>query len=132
MTWASERFAPKGEVWINPLALVEFTLDFFRFFISEVLVRSAGGSYHWRVGMKGLIEGGARLFLPEHFDRSGDKQQATQDSFASPWGASKEMDAGRVAFQALRQVYAQFGFDQNVIPYSNGESVSEEAIREIT
>lgn len=128
LSWASEKYAKGGECWINPLALVEFTLDFSRFFVQEVMSRGPMGRFAWRVGMRGLVEGPVRLYLPERFDHFARRQEATVDSFDSSWMPSAEDDSNRLAYVALSEVYAQFGFDPSVIPYAEGSRISEEAI----
>ena len=128
LSWASEKYAKENECWINPLALVEFTLDFCRFFLSEVLSRGQSTKFSWRAGMRGLVEGSVRLFLPERIDHWAQPQQATQDAFDSDWHPAVDVDPNGMAYLILGEIYAQFGFDVSVIPYTEGETVSEEAI----
>ncbi len=130
LTWAHEKFVEKKgeEAWINPLALIEFTLDFCRFFIIEVLSRAQTGRYAWRAGMRGLVEGPVRLYLPTRFDHWADRQQATADGFDLDWVSWEDTDANRLAYRMLSDIYARFGFDMSVIPYTDGEAVSDEAI----
>lgn len=130
LTWAYEKFVqkPKEESWVNPLALVEFTLDFWRFFVTEVLSRSGSARFAWRAGMRGLLEGPVALFLPERFDRFARKQGGTVDAFDLDWASSEESDASVLAYSALSLIYGQFGFDESVIPYVEGQRISDEAI----
>ena len=128
LSWATEKYAKPGECWINPLALVEFTLDFSRFFLQEVMSRSPADRFAWRVGMRGLVEGPVGLYLPERFDHFARKQEATVDSFDSGWTSSAEADSNRLAYVVLSEIYAQFGFDASVIPYTDGERISDDAI----
>lgn len=130
LTWAYDKYVEDAtkEALINPLALVEFTLDFSRFFLQEVLSRSPADRFVWRVGMRGLVEGPVRLYLPESFDHFTRKEEARNDSFNSDWVPSEGDDANRLAYKVLSEIYTQFGFDASVIPYTEGERISDETI----
>jgi len=58
------------------------------------------------------------------------KPQGGQD-FEMPWLPVKHNDAGSQAFVSLTEVYARFGYDSQVIPLAENESVSEAEILRI-
>ena len=130
LNWASHRFARPEQEWINPLALIEFTLDFFRFFLAEVLPRSGAEGYQWRVGMINVLEP-SPLCLPTELEVFAKAQPPTEDRFFTAWMQSTERRAGVTAYKALTEVYARFGFDPAVMPYSEDGAVGEEAIQNV-
>jgi hypothetical protein len=131
LTWASERFAPKGQWVISPLVLVEFTLEFCRFYLGQTAGRVGGRrGTEWRAGMQGVREP-EPLLLPDKplSDRSF-LSPAEGHDFRLRWARTDESDPGRLAFAVLTEVYAQFGLGEALIPYADGKRISEEAIRE--
>ena len=128
LTWGVGKYAPEGEFWINLIALIEFTLDFCRFFLAEVMSRSQFTGLVWRVGMRGLVEGPGALYLPQELIRRATREQARADTFDLDWAVSDERDANRLAYEILKKVYAQFGFDESVIPYTEGNRISDAEI----
>jgi len=134
LTWASERYSPQGQVWINPIALVETTLEFWRFYLREVLARVEGRAPSaWRLGMKGLGPP-VRVMLPRFLlNGVGSLLGGAQDGhdFETTWLPLKYDDAGKQAFVSLTEVYAQFGYDSQVIPLAENDSVSEAEILKI-
>ncbi len=135
LTWGYENFAISGERWINSIAIVEFTLDFWRFYAQEVLSRiDETVSTSWRAGLRGLQEP-ERLYLPSQAVKRGprilsprDRHDAPRDSFDSDWSSTTELEPPRLAFECLSNVFGYFGFDEAVIPYSGDGAVDEEAI----
>ncbi|MFQ5472520.1 MAG: helix-turn-helix domain-containing protein [Dehalococcoidia bacterium] len=131
LTWAHEKYSGEGEAWINPIALVEFVVDFWRFLVLEVMPRSHAEVSTWRVGMKNLMDGPVSLHLPRTFDHRAEKQQAMVDEFMENWAQASQVDACEGAYSSLERIYARFGFDRNVIPYTEGDRIDEETIRSL-
>ena len=134
LTWGSEKYSPEGQTWINPIALVETTLEFWRFYLRQVLARGERRAPSvWRVGMKGLGPA-IRVMLPRFLlgkrASSLRKPQGGQD-FETLWRPVEHNDAGSQAFVSLTEVYARFGYDSQVIPLAENESVSEAEILRI-
>lgn len=128
LTWGAEKYAPEGESWINPLALIEFTLDFCRFFLAEVMSRSQSTGLLLRVGMRGLVEGAGVLYLPKELNHLTEKEHAMADAFDLEWIVSDGHDANQLAYEVLAKLYAEFGFDKAVIPYTEGNRISDTKI----
>lgn len=131
LTWAFRNVAHLGEIWINPIALVEFTLEFWRFYFGQVQTRIAEpGAVIWRAGMHSLTTD-QPLYLPSSFVRRSERRPANADEFKLDWTMTEESDPERLAFEVLAQVYALFGFAEEIIPWAENRWVSEKAISEI-
>ncbi len=136
LTWGAERFAPKNDVWINPLALVEFTFEFWRFYVTQVLERSEfRNATRWRVGMRN-IGGSHDALLPAHLlarmpiRRRASPARSTE--FDVEWKEDGDSDPGRLAFKSLVEVYAQFGLGEDLIPCSEDNEITADAILKAT
>ena len=131
LTWAYRNVARESEIWINPLALVEFTLEFWRFYVSHVHARLAEpGRIKWRAGMNSLTSP-EPLFLPSRFVQRSPKDHADSDDIQLDWSTTDESDPERLAFDVLVEVYAHFGFDEEIIPWAENRRVSEQLILDI-
>lgn len=128
LTWGAKKYAPEGEYWINPLALIEFTLDFCRFFLAEVVSRSQSTGLLLKAGMRGLVEAAGALYLPQELNRRTEKERAMADTFDLDWIVSDGHDANQLAYEVLAKLYDKFGFDKAVIPYTEGNSISDTKI----
>jgi len=134
LAWADENRRRKHS--INPIALVESTLEFVRLFRDQVLTRSDPQPTQWCVagGMKDLHEDNQPSSLAPGPVRDfflGEYQDAPYDHMAfGPMPLSQE-SPGAVAFMILREVYTLFGIDESDIPYAENREVSEELIRQI-
>ena len=128
LNWGAEKYAPEGEYWINPLALIEFTLDFCRFFLKEVMSRSRSTGLLLRAGMRSLVEGTGALYLPQELDHFAAKGHAMADAFDLEWIVSDGHDASQLAYEVLAKLYPKFGFDKAIIPYTEGNRISETKI----
>lgn len=129
--WAMNRQRATGQpTTINPIVLVEYTLEFFRF-LHQVLVPRLPGSWTIRVAGRGWKSrsGGLKLrpgapqsvmfgVTPGHL-ASGDALLETFDSTGH---------AERDAFIALASVYGYFGYGPEKIPYADGDTISEEQV----
>ncbi|HLG69808.1 MAG TPA: ATP-binding protein [Chloroflexota bacterium] len=128
--WAIEQYRRGG---INPIAIVESTMEFCRFLIGQVVSRADVDLSAWRVrgGMAQLHDGHARAALVPGRPRTPFPHTWTEspaDGYTfepMPLTAS----AGQAAFALLRLVYLQFGLDASAIPFSDGDAVSEDLIR---
>jgi hypothetical protein len=128
LTWASESIAIRGERWINPTALVEYTMEFWRFYLGQVKKRMEVESpVYWRVRMGNLL-GSSPVFLPERADHSPERHEAHVPDFVTAWVEFKAGSAGKAAFDTLSAVYERFGWSEAAIPLTKGGEVSEEAI----
>jgi hypothetical protein len=135
LAWADEQRGGKHR--INPLALVECTLEFVRLFALEVLPRCEPRPARWGLegGMVNLRLGGEPSALAPGIGTS-------RATFAHQWKAApsnafqfQPMDFGDerpnvVAFKVLREIYAEFGIDPTDIPYVEDGEVSERLIQE--
>lgn len=131
LTWASQKVAPEGELWINPLAVVEFALEFWRFYVGQIQSRkeeSAGTL--WRAGMRSL-GGSLPVYLPGSFVRRSERQRSDTDDFDLEWVSTDERDPGRLAFDLLSRVYGRFAFAEEVISWADDRRISEQAILDI-
>ena len=131
LTWASLKAAPEGELWINPLALVEFTLEFWRFYLGQIQARMNGPqTIVCRAGMTELGDP-LPLYLPSSFVRRSVRQRAHDDNFDLEWVSTEGCDPGRLAFEVLRRVYARFGLAEEIIPWAEDRQISERAILDV-
>lgn len=132
LTWATERFTAGNELWINPLALVEFTFEFWRFYVSNV-AQPCGGvvGTTWRAGMHNLGDP-IPVLLPRRLLGRGHPVQevsrSVADDFELPPSRTEECDAGRLAFATLVEVYAKFGVGEDLIPCAEGDRLTERQI----
>jgi len=125
-----------GPFNINSIALVEFTLEFFRLLYREIMPRARVGKWSVRVCARGFlsINGGVRLGAGSARDlmymrvkpATGDDQTDVLEPSGDPW---------RDAYLALVPVYALFGLSPAEIPFVEGESkatrrISESGLRE--
>jgi hypothetical protein len=123
--WAinDNRFPPPQGTWINPLTLVEFTFEFFRFVHDQLVPRQGG---EWRVALtcRRFASAGVRLDPGPlgHFMIHDDDGRASDDSYSLAFDATD--DAGQDAFAALSRVYALFGRGEETIPYVEEGKVS--------
>jgi len=132
LAWADEKRGRKHS--INPLALVECTLEFVRLFIRQVLPRCEPPVARWRLagGMADLYQDNNPSSLAP-----GARQQFAHESQAAATSdfEFELMEFGDeppsvVAFKVLREIYAQFGIAQSDIPYVEDGKVSERLIKE--
>jgi hypothetical protein len=132
LTWAAERFAPENQVWINPLALVEFTFEFWRFHVAQVIERTQHAiPVAWRIGMRNLGDPFPVLLPQALLRRLASAQEASPSAstgFDLLWSECKETEAGRLAFITLVEVYAKFGLGEDLIPCSEGSGITEGGI----
>lgn len=132
LAWADER---RQRHSMNPLALVESTLEFARLFILEVLPRCEPRLAEWSVagGMADLRENGQPSALPPGRLKESFREDYVEASYNhiafGPMSVSHE-SPGAVAFMMLREVYTRFGIDEFDIPYVENDEVSEQLIRE--
>ena len=131
LTWAADQFSKAGEILINPIALVEFTLEFWRLCLGQVAKRFATEvPLQWRAGMRSL--GLPRVVkLParrlEHFEDLGERP-AIDTEFDLPWRVVDANDPRAMAYTNLIEIYAQFGLGEATIPFAQGGLISEERL----
>jgi hypothetical protein len=121
---------------INPLALMECTLEFVRLFKLEVLPRCAPPVNAWRLagGMRDLKQDNE----PSTLAPGPVKRHPFRDEFQAAAGNHFDVGPmefrgetpGSVAFTVVREVYVQFGIDESHIPYVENGEVSEQLIRQ--
>jgi len=141
LTWASEYNAPAGKLVISPLALVEFTLEAAVFFLLDVLSRGpdvfTAGKYTWRIGMDGLggqvpvhLPRGQLRGVPLSMTWDTDAPETSKD-FVTDFRTSTVDEGPTTAFMILDELYYQFGYPSDAIPYIKNEAVDVERIRPI-
>jgi hypothetical protein len=129
--WAinDNRFPPPPGTWINPLTVVEFTFEFFRFVHDQLVPRQAG---EWRFIVTCLRFASADVRLDagplRQFMFHEDDGRASDDSYSLAFDATD--DAGKDAFAALSHVYALFGRGEETIPYVEDGKVTAALILE--
>lgn len=128
--WAMNqgREGKPGPYVINSLALVEYTLEFFRFVHAVLVPRAASGRWILRIATRGFKDasGGVKLAggPPHQWHRA--VKLATGDVLGDEIASSG--DAKRDSFEALERVYGLFGLGSEDIPFTEGRSVSEELV----
>ena len=128
MTHATAQYVRGGEEeWINPMTIVELTLEFWRFFIGEIRPRiESNVDIIWRCGMRQVEPPPIGLFLP--FDTRAYGFLPFEDatpgrSFDTDWFDARTDDPEVLAFQTLASTYPQFGKDPDSIPFADGSRV---------
>jgi Putative DNA-binding domain len=132
--WAMDQTRPSGirpdQVLLNPIVVVEFTLEFFRFVHRELVPRAKRGRWAFRVVCRRMH---AQPHGPVALARgvpSGGFLSEFRLAFADTW--KKTFDgpatAGEDAFSALRLVYELFGQPPSVIPFVIDGEISEKEI----
>jgi len=115
--------------WINPLTLVEFTLECFRFVDLHLLPR-APGKWTMRVSCRRFQSGRIQLDggpLRRPFFTSADQNFVSSDSYAKTFSGNGV--PGRDAFRALSLVYLYFGLSEDSIPYAQDGAIQEDEVR---
>lgn len=132
LSWAAENRS-HGPFLINPLALVESTLEYFRLFVGQVLPRCEPSPSSWTVvgGLADLREGGKPSLLAGGTYRALKQPQPAlqSDSNIGPLRVNTGESVGRVTFRVLRDVYATFGLSEKDIPYAQEGEIHEKLIR---
>lgn len=112
---------------LHPIAFVETTLEFFRFFYSQIWPRADGRPWQFKVSCRRYKSN--RVVLP-----AGHPQQrssfASAEATGDEWGPTFNQAGtpGRDAFEALQRLYILFGYSATVIPLAHENSISEESL----
>lgn len=135
-TWVSEKFAPPGEVWINPIAIVEFTLEACRFWKEVVHPRIGNGiGAEWRCGID-QTGGDHKLKLPKkpyssrHVIAVPSSVASVGNDFLTDWTALGDGTAGVLAFAIVARVYREFGLGREFVPFSRNGAIDQNTIGE--
>lgn len=128
--WAmnSGTAVPGSVMRVNPLTLVEFTLEFFRFIHKELRPRVDRAGWRHRVVGRNL-QAGRVVMKPGALKQSpfGDYSPARADQLEIE--LAERDSPGIDAFEALRHVYGTFGLGEEAIPYSTENAIDEDLIR---
>lgn len=133
MAWADEH---REELSFNPLALIESTYEFCRFYVKQLVPKLSPASSILLMsgGLHDLHEGNRRSLLCGGAGRplgDADFSEAPDNDFELNAIRADEKAPEEIAFQLLRQVYGFFGLDEAAMPYCEGEKVSYLRIREL-
>jgi len=120
---------------------VEFTLEAAVFFLLDVLSRGpdvfTAGKYTWRIGMDGLggqvpvhLPRGQLRGVPLSMTWDTDAPETSKD-FVTDFRTSTVDEGPTTAFMILDELYYQFGYPSDAIPYIKNEAVDVERIRPI-
>jgi schlafen family protein len=137
ITWGHQKVSTRGriqadgtvpftEIFINPLALVEFTLEAARFFVRAILPKLAQNAFtdfSCRTVMQG-VEGSEErppLALPKYGIESagvvlhhpGIAHQGI--SYVGHWQTVADLDPEKLAYELAAQVYENFGWGPELI-----------------
>lgn len=125
----------REHVWVNPWALVEFTLEACRFIRQVVFPHSATNpSLEWRCGMA-EIEGEVAVLLREGPPQHSPIRWATDGAtpaadFLTEWRGNVTPDPGALALAVLREVYGRFALGEKFIPFVKDGAVSSSLLCE--
>jgi hypothetical protein len=126
--WAINDRRSDDQLRINPIALVEFTLEFFRFVDLEVKSRLIESAWRFQVRCSRFRERRVTLGHGSYNWLAG----ASQQQGASTDIAAREFrdrgDYRKNAWEALARVYALHDLPTEAIPYAEEDAISEEAI----
>jgi len=125
----NEHRAEGAPLIIHPIALVETTLEFFRYVYLQLRPRCGGGAWRFRIACHRLQSN--RISLPRGHPTPHNPWAFIygQPPLASSDEWEREFDeagsSGRDAFEALQRVYALFGHPPAAIPLVTDNAVSE-------
>jgi Putative DNA-binding domain len=133
LAWGTSSWAEPGtrEVWLNSIALVETTLEFYRFLAAEIMPSTpAGTTWTSRVVCQRFDEGLVHL-------RPGPPNANALPMINPPRASSGDWiqqvpvsgQPERDAFTALTEIYALFGLPKRDIPFVEGDSISLDRLR---
>ena len=136
--WASENFG-RDKLYINSVALVEFTYETILFFMNEVLERVEGAGaarrWRWRVKMSGL-DGPVSVALMFGWAKGVEARLGwhhdpprTTGDFSTELCDESGLSAGAGAWRVLGEVYHRFGQPSEAIPFAKDDSIDEERLR---
>jgi hypothetical protein len=114
---------------LHPVAVLETTLEFFRFMHTEVRPRAARGLWRYRILCRRFRS--HRVALPTgRPDRARLHIEPPSIASSDEWNRTFDDSgtASRDAFEALSRFYALFGYAPAAIPLSHDNSVSEEEL----
>ncbi len=126
---------PKGQRWISPARLTEFTLETCRFAIQKVLRLEASVlGVQWKTGF--IQREDRRLDvrlpiarLPQLSRLAREARQAVPlPVLNSGWLQCRRLTAEGNAFDILRVVYEEGKIDPQMIPFCDGDQVSREKL----
>lgn len=116
--WGLNSTHTTGLMRVNPLALVELTLEFFRF-VTDTLMSQIAGQWTHRVICLRFADHG--VALPRGVGRRV-PPATTYPPTSNDWRkqfASDSDEGDHVAFEALSRVYALFALGEDAIPYAD-------------
>ncbi len=121
-----------GPLLLNPLAVVEFTLEATRLAF-EIQQRGAvgPGDFSWHVAARGLARQEVRLERGEHRSTFADRYAETASADEWIQEVRPAPTADQLAFNALERFYALFGLGADAIPYTADRKVDSAAIAAI-
>src|SRR6266516_4671141 len=118
---------PEMPLVLHPIAAAETTLEFFRFFYSQILPRADGREWRFRVSCHHCRSNNVVLppghptqrfpqYLLQAAQATGDEWDASFNQTGSP---------GRDGYEALQRLYALFGHGSGAIPLTEDNAISE-------
>lgn len=128
LAWAS----PRGKQRINPLALVEVTYNFMRFYGDVVAdLSQPPDEIQVRVDFRNLHSGGQKTSLAPHalgtyaqiLEMEVHDAPESDFTFTSRF-AVRDFDPAAAAYVLIREIYLWFGMNEDDIPYINRDSAS--------
>jgi hypothetical protein len=135
LTWAMAKYTG-GKTCVNAIALTEMTLEFWRFFQSQVMTRVGGrpSAIDWRASIEASgPSGGFLVYLPKRHRGNWPYDDYDLASTTRPvqvsWQSTTEATPGALAFVTLQEIYEQFGLDASLILASADGQVQEQQIR---
>ena len=129
--WAINDRASDGRMVINPITLVEMTLEFLRFQYQNLIVGLADESITWSGIVSCSRFQSGQVHLTGGWDPHAtlsvlreDAQPATSESWSRAFDIHGDPEAD--AFAALTRVFALFGLPPSQFPVASGNRVEEE------
>ena len=123
---------PDAPLILHPVAVVEVTLEFFRFLYAQIKPRAARGRWRYRILCRRFRS--HRVALPaDRTDRSRLRIVPPPVASSDEWDQSFDESgtAQRDAFEAVRRFYALFGHGPTAIPLAQDSSISEDELARI-
>jgi hypothetical protein len=119
----------QSEIWINPKALIEFTYEFWRFYLNQVVTRfTRPSASSWKCGMNGL---GSPTYaaLPDGLGIFATARRSAASRFEAAWSpVTHPKDPDRMAFLTLTEVYASFGRPPEEVLFAVDRRIDEGAL----
>ncbi len=137
LTWAMDKYV-RNNPGVNIVALTETTLEFWRFFESQVLSRASDTkpTVAWRAGITNGTKTVVPLSVAKYYKHGQpyweDDFKRTETPIEVHWQIADFTTADRMAFVTLQELYDKFELDSSLIlGQVDGQRIDPDVIRRL-